>query len=150
MSMAGFDHVFGDSVTVLLEGGLEYKAVPPPVLVLLKMAAYLDDPYGRAKDLLDFRRLLRNYERDSERIFSGEVFQAALSDIEFAGAFLLGRDAGRIMTADDHEFVARFISLVESRTEEAPALDFDGRDTARFQQQMAAFRQGLSSAGAGC
>ena len=86
MSLAGFDHVFRDSVTVALGPELQCKVVPPPVLALLKMAAYADDPYGRAKDLVDLRRLLGRYERESDRLFSDAVFEAALPDIEFAGA----------------------------------------------------------------
>src|ERR1039458_1023546 len=55
MSLAGFDHVFLNSVTVSLGPGLQCKVVPPPVLALLKMASYADDPHGRAKDLVDLR-----------------------------------------------------------------------------------------------
>ncbi|MGD0778644.1 MAG: hypothetical protein ABSC05_38175, partial [Candidatus Solibacter sp.] len=36
MSLAGFDHVFRDSVTVSLGPELQCKVVPPPVLALLK------------------------------------------------------------------------------------------------------------------
>jgi len=148
MSLAGFDHVFRDSVTVALGLDLQCKVVPPPVLALLKMASYVDDPYGRAKDLVDLRRLLGRYERESDRLFSDAVFKAELTDIEFAGAFLLGVDVRAIATSDDRDIIARFLSQLQPRIADAPALDLDGRDTAQFQQQLAAFRQGLGSADA--
>jgi len=55
MSLAGFDHVFRNSVTFSLGPELQCKVVPPPVVVLLKMASYADEPYGRVKDLVDLR-----------------------------------------------------------------------------------------------
>ena len=109
MSLAGFDHVFRNSVTVSLGPELQCKVVPPPVLALLKMASYADDPYGRAKDLVDLRRLLGRYERESDRLFSDVVFEAALPDIEFAGALLLGVDVSAIATSDDKDIFARFL-----------------------------------------
>jgi predicted nucleotidyltransferase len=116
------------------------------VLALLKLASYADDPYGRAKDLVDLRRLLGRYERESDRLFSDAVFEAALPDIEFAGAFLLGLDVSAIAISDDRDVIARFLTRVQPRIDDAPAPDLDGRDTAQFQQQLAAFRQGLDSA----
>ena len=92
MSLAGFDHVFRDAAVQDIGNGVIYKVIPPPVLALLKITSYLDDPQRRAKDLLDLRRLMHRYERDSEHVFSDAVFSANLSDIEFVGAFLLGLD----------------------------------------------------------
>src|ERR1035438_1632659 len=140
MNLAGFDHVFRNSVNVSLGPDL---LVPPPVLALLKMASYADDPYGRAKDLVDLRRLLGRYERESDRLFSDAVFEAALPDIEFAGAFVLGLDVSAIATSDDRDIIARFLTQVQPQIDDAPASDLDGQDTAQFQQQIAAFRQGL-------
>ena len=96
---------------------------------------------------MDLRRLLSRYERESDRLFSDAVFEAALPDIEFAGAFLLGVDVGAIATSDDRDIIARFLSQVQPRIDDVPASDLDGRGTAQFQQQIAAFRQGLDSAG---
>jgi predicted nucleotidyltransferase len=119
MRLAGFGHVFRDSVEVELAAGLRFKVVPPPVLALLKMASYLDDPYGRAKDLIDIRRLLRYYERDTDRVFSDEVFAADLPDVEFASAFLLGLDLGIIATADDTQLIERFLTKAARSLESA-------------------------------
>jgi predicted nucleotidyltransferase len=49
---------------------LGIKVIPPVVLMLLKVVAFMDDPARRAKDLEDIRGLLHSYESDNqERIF---------------------------------------------------------------------------------
>jgi predicted nucleotidyltransferase len=143
MSLAGFEHVFSDAIGVDLGEGLRFKVVPPPVLAMLKMASYLDNPYGRRKDLIDFRRLLHFYEADTERTFSDPVFEASLPDIEFAGAFLLGYDMQAIATPKDDELIKAFIDKVSAEIEHAPATDFEGRDTTTFRNQLSAFMKGL-------
>ena len=109
MSLAGFDHVFRDSSSQDVGNGLIYKVIPPPVLVLLKIASYLDDPQRRRKDLFDLRGLMQRDERDSERIFSDVVFHADLPDVEFAGALLLGLDLRAIATQRDFSLVNSFL-----------------------------------------
>jgi predicted nucleotidyltransferase len=152
MSLAGFDHVFQDSAPQDVGDGLIYKVVPPPVLALLKMASYLDDPQRRAKDLLDFRSLLRRYERDSERIFSDEVFQANLPDVEFAGAFLLGLDLQAIATKEDLSLVNSFVGQMMNLKDSVvgpPSVDDDWatREASRFHMQLSAFSKGFKGMG---
>ena len=79
---------------------------PPIITALLKIIAYVDDPYRRAKDLQDIRIVLRRYEQESDRLFSDAVFDAELPDFEFANAFLLGLDMRALATGDDARFVA--------------------------------------------
>jgi predicted nucleotidyltransferase len=148
MSLAGFDHVFHDAARQDIGGGLIYGVVPPPVLALLKIASYLDDPQRRAKDLLDFRSLMRRYESDSERIFSDAVFRADLPDVEFASAFLLGLDLRVIATEEDlslvNSFTDQMMSLADSAVGSASADDeWASRDTSHFQQQLSAFSKGF-------
>lgn len=147
MSLAGFEHVFRDSVDLALGPELSFRVVPPTVLALLKMVSYLDDPSGRAKDLLDLQRLWRYYEENGDRLFSDDVFRAELPDIEFAGAFLLGLDTRPILTPDDRELFDRFFSSIKSTLQEPPAWDLEGRDTTRFQHQVSAFQKGLRGSG---
>jgi predicted nucleotidyltransferase len=148
MSLAGFDHVFEDAVPRELAAGLIFKVIPPPVLALLKMVSYSDDPHRRAKDLTDLGDLFRSYEQDSERLFSDKVFEAQLADIEFAGAFLLGTDLRAIATMDDLQIVQKFIQRVHPQLDEPIRSltaddDLRTRETARFQQQIEAFTKGL-------
>jgi predicted nucleotidyltransferase len=148
MSLAGFEHVFQDATPQDIGHGLMYKVVPPSVLALLKIAAYLDDPQRRAKDLIDLRNLMRQNERDTERIFSDEVFQAELSDIEFAGAFLLGLDLRAIATQEDASLVESFVAKMMD-SERSPAMspsaqdDWAAHEASRFQEQLSAFWKGF-------
>lgn len=146
MSLAGFDHVFQDAAPQEVGSGLVYSVVPPPVLALLKIVSYLDDPQRRAKDLLDFRSLMQRYERDSERIFSDVVFHADLPDIEFAGAFLLGLDLQAIATKGDASLVGSFVAKMinaEESTVKPSDDDWATRNASYFQQQLFAFTKGF-------
>jgi len=67
---------------------------------------------------------LKWYERESDRLFSTAVFKAELSDIEFAGAFLLGVDVRAIAT--DRDIIARSLSQVQPKIDDAPVSDLDG------------------------
>lgn len=61
MSLVGFDHVFADADEVELAPGLTLNVIPPDVLMLLKIVAFLDDPQRREKDLFDIRSMLASY-----------------------------------------------------------------------------------------
>jgi predicted nucleotidyltransferase len=130
MSLAGFRHVFSDAEEVDLGGGLHFKVVPPCVQALMKVGSYLDDPNSRAKDLLDFRRLLQRYESNSDRIFSDPVFDANLPDVSFATAFLLGYDMRAMLTEQDEQLIDESLIKIASVLEHAPATDYeDGKHT---------------------
>jgi len=142
MSLAGFDHVFHDAVQQDIGEGLMYGVVPPPVLALLKIASYLDNPQLRAKDLLDFRSLMQRYERDSERIFSDAVFDADLSDARIRRCVSTwigssgdcdrqGPLAGELI-ARSHQR-NRVLALASADN------DWGTRDTSRLQLQLSAF-----------
>ena len=89
MSLAGFEHVFQDSVVTQLGPGAALRVASLPAVMLLKIVAYMDAPYRRAKDLQDIRLMLRRYLHDSDELFSGAVFDAELPDFSLANAFLL-------------------------------------------------------------
>ena len=121
MSLAGFDYVFQQAVEIELAPGLHVKAVPPPVLFLLKVVAYLDDPHRRAKDLEDIHGLLKSYERESDRMFSDAVFAAELPDVEFVPAFLLGTDLALFCRGSERAVIERFLDTM-SDPESVPFL----------------------------
>jgi hypothetical protein len=50
--------------------GFHIRVITLPVLVLLKMVAYLDNSYSRAKDIGDIAHILRDYEIDSDTRFN--------------------------------------------------------------------------------
>jgi predicted nucleotidyltransferase len=143
MSLAGFQHVFSEAKEVDVGGGLRFKVAPPRVQALLKMGSYLDDPYGRQKDIEDFQRLLQMYEADSDRVFSDPVFDAGLADIQLASAFLLGYDMREIITEPDQQLIDAFLAQAGATLECVPATDLEGRNTETFRSQLFAFAKGL-------
>jgi predicted nucleotidyltransferase len=140
MSLLGFDHVFRDCVETELSPGLTFKVVPPPVLALLKIVAYLDDRHRRAKDLADLRQLWRRYERSSDRLFCDEVFGAELPDIGLAGAFLLGLDLRVLCTREEVALVRSFLNQAgELRNQTGLEIE----PTWTFCQHLDAFAKGF-------
>jgi len=115
MSLAGFDYVFPQAVEIEMTPGLRVKVVPPPVLFLLKVVAYLDDPHRRAKDLDDIHGLLKSYERESDRTFSDAVFAAGLPDVEFVPAFLLGTDVALVCRPEERAIIERFLNAASNK-----------------------------------
>ena len=144
MSLAGFEHVFANATGVHLAGGLAIRVAPPVVTALLKIIAYVEDPYRRAKDLQDIRVVLGHYEEESDRLFSDAVFDAQLPDFEFANAFLLGLDMRKFATTDDARFIGRFLGRFLSREEEGR---FDGEADSGMETlraQVDGFKKGFT------
>jgi predicted nucleotidyltransferase len=142
MSLAGFDHVFANAVEIELAVGEHLRVAPPIVTTLLKIIAYVEDPYRRAKDLQDIGLVLGRYEAESDRLFSDEIFDAGLPDFEMANAFLLGRDlralASPLSTTYIEKFLDRFLSAEEPDTED----DFSARV---FHTQIRGLKKGFAS-----
>jgi len=138
MSLGGFECAFRSAVDLELAPGFFFKVMPPAVFGLLKMASYLDNPERRERDLGDIRELLRLYDEGSDRVFSDEVLDAGLSDIEFAGAFLLGSDLRRLCADQDRRLVGEFLARVREEWE-----DPQGRT---LLEQLAAFEKGFRPA----
>jgi predicted nucleotidyltransferase len=146
MSLVGFEHVFVGALPFTFAEGIQYRVIPPPIIALLKIIAFMDDPHRRKKDLLDIGELFRHYEAASDRIFSDDVFAAGLDDIEYANAFLLGVDIRFIATDEEVEILNAFFgvqSLSDEELQELDPEDIRQRGEARFQQQLRAFRKGL-------
>lgn len=148
MSLVGFEHVFTRSLLISFTADVQFKVAPPPVIALLKIVAYTEDPHRRQKDLLDLRALLRHYEASSDRTFGDDVFAADLEDVEYANAFLLGSDVGAIATEEDAGIVNAFLDKRRISSEELAELDQNDMgqgDTLRFQMQLRAFDKGFIS-----
>lgn len=143
MSLAGFEQIFARSEYFTFAPGVRFKVAPPPVIALLKIVAFTEDPYRRRKDLDDLQSLFRLYEENSERLFSDDVFEADLEDIEYANAFLLGSDAGAIATPEDVEIVRTFLFKNLLSAENIADLDRADSRQLRFQMQLKAFQTGF-------
>lgn len=109
MSLEGFDHAFSAAQPVKLADDLVLRVIPPVVLMLLKIIAFMDDPQRRGKDLSHIRALLSRYEGNSDRVFT-----EAHPDLDYslASAFLLGIDLRKLCIDEEIELVRRFIALV--------------------------------------
>jgi len=146
MSLVGLDHVFARSLPFSFAEGVQYRVAPPPVIALLKIIAFTDDPYGRKKDLLDLTELFRRYDAASDRIFSDEVFAAELEEIDYANSYLLGMDLGTIATDEEVGILSAFLQAQSVPDEELLDLDRDDiqqREALQFQKQLRAFRKGI-------
>lgn len=127
MSLVGFDHVFADAVEFQLADDLWVKVVPLGALTLMKMIAYLDNPYERQKDLQDVALILAHYEPGDSRRFSDDVIDAHL-DYDAVGAYCMGQDLQRLWSPEERNLVERFMAQVNDERTNAYHL---------FQQQMA-------------
>jgi predicted nucleotidyltransferase len=103
MSLEGFDALFSNTLPfVAADLGIEMATVP--LIVLLKMVAWLDRPADRSRDLQDLAFLLADYldegnDADFERIL--DAIQQGHVEHQTAQAFLLGQDVARCQGAAD-------------------------------------------------
>lgn len=123
MSLSGFDHVFASAIEMELAADVRIRVAPANVTALLKIIAYMDDPYRRAKDLKDIEIILRRYAVGSDRLFSDEVFDAELPDFNMANAFLLGLDLRRLATNQETKYVEQFLERFMASEEGSDAED---------------------------
>ena len=141
MSLSGFDHVFSSAIEVDLSAEMHIRVAPPTVTTLLKIIAYMDDPYRRAKDLQDIQVILGRYEAESNRMFSDEVFDAELPDFNAVNAFLLGLDLRELATNEDVKYIERFLErFLPVDKEDQEDDDFSART---FQAQIRALKRGF-------
>jgi predicted nucleotidyltransferase len=98
MSTLGVEEAFNYARQEEVASELSVRVVPIPVLVLLKIVAYMDRPEERARDLSDLVRCFEDYEEgnwESRRFEIGEVIvDDRPVEFEEAGAYLLGNEAG--------------------------------------------------------
>jgi predicted nucleotidyltransferase len=148
LSLVGFEHVFSSAQPVEFSPDLTLKVISSRALMLLKIVAFMDDPQRRVKDLDDIRRLLTQYEADSERLFSDVVIDAGLADFGLATAFLLGIDLKGLSTPEEAEIVNAFLAAMDENNPawmsfvRARGVGDHVEEDARA--QLGAFRQGFS------
>jgi len=104
MSTMGFQDALDSAQVcrVKADPPIEIRVVSIPGMAVLKLIAWADGYPERSKDAIDFRFILENYDAGQiDRLFSEEenLEEVVTSEYELAVAQLLGRDAGRMMTA---------------------------------------------------
>lgn len=113
MSLVGFRLAFNQGVPVPAASDLGVRVAPIPVVLLLKMVAYLDRPSERERDLEDIGYILEEFVGGAapDR-FSDEVLERGLA-FEEVSPFLLGRQLSAIVNRAEREVVGRFLATIE-------------------------------------
>lgn len=151
MNVAGFQHVFERAAKVPIESGFAVKVAPLPVIVLLKMAAFLDRPWERERDLGDIGYVLEEFlAPESERRFADDVFDASLN-YDDTSAYWLGRDMRDLVNPEERAIVDRFVEVVGDETREMHARMLQVgpqkwlRRSTELAKRLDAFRLGFSA-----
>jgi predicted nucleotidyltransferase len=151
MSLVGFEHVFKDSIPHLLGSDLILKVIPLPVVALLKIVSYEDDPDRRQKDMQDFAAILKRFDPDDTRRF-GDDFVAAGLEYELTGAFLIGKDLGSLCSPEEGHLLVSFIAKLRDTDSRSSQLfrraiesEFDDSDRPLPEALIKAFESGLQS-----
>lgn len=154
MNLAGFDLALRHVTQVQLDPDLLLDVATVPVITVLKMAAWLDRPHERDRDLGDLARTLDEYlETDDSRRWEDDLVQVGV-EFDDQAAFALGQDIGRIAEAVHRRLVEGFLEAVEdddSRWHAQLARFFRGTSdpSARLHARLKAFRLGLQVGGGG-
>ena len=94
---------------VAFAGGVSVPVPSVPVIALLKMAAYLDRPSERDKDLEDLTHIWDSYPPAvDDRFFSEDIASRQLDEPR-ARAFILGAELRAIVDQQDAAIVERFL-----------------------------------------
>ncbi len=103
MRVAGFSDALESAVLVRLDKTLVIPVVCIPVLLILKIFAWVDRKHEK-RDAADIYALVREYgdAGNENRLYGTEVkvLEAEGYDIEIAGAWLIGRDAASLISED--------------------------------------------------
>jgi predicted nucleotidyltransferase len=112
MSLVGFHLVFEHSRPFRMADDLDFLVAPLSVVAFLKIVAYLDRPWERARDLEDLGRILEDYlSPDDDQRFSDTVLTAGVS-YQASSALVLGSDLGRMLTMREMAIVKQWIARI--------------------------------------
>ena len=113
MSLTGFGLAFAHGESTEVAAGVSVLVASLPAIVVLKMAAFLDRPAERERDLVDLAVILeRAVSPDDEDRYADQVFDADLS-YEEAGPFVLGRRVAAAVGERDRQLVSDFLRNAE-------------------------------------
>ena len=116
MSLLGFRLTFERAVPVHVTDDLTVRVAPIPVVVVLKMIAYLDRPGERRRDLEDIGYIFEGFVGpDAKERYSDIVFERGLT-YEEVSPFLLGQEISGIVNAAEREAVQRFLMASEDES----------------------------------
>ncbi|OGC00949.1 MAG: hypothetical protein A3G35_15785 [candidate division NC10 bacterium RIFCSPLOWO2_12_FULL_66_18] len=151
-SLVGFRLAFEHGVPVPVAPDLNVKIAPTPVVLLLKMVAYLDRPGERERDLEDIGYILEEFVGGAAPgRFSDEVLERGVA-YEEVSPFLLGRKVTAIVNHAEREVVLRFLAAIEDENNPTGAQMLMARlsppswrrDPAEPLRRLEAFKQGFA------
>jgi predicted nucleotidyltransferase len=105
MNVAGYRDALAAAVAVEVSPGINMAIASLPGIAILKLFAWADRGQENQKDAIDLASLLRSYHEagNQSRIYEEDAAFAALEatgyDVELAGAWLLGKDASVMASA---------------------------------------------------
>ena len=116
MSLLGQRLAFEQARDVQVASDFSIRVAPVPVVCVLKMVAYQDQPQARTRDLEDLAHIFDEYvPADDQRRYSDEV-EAGI-EFEVVSAYLLGRDIGVLVNSKERAAVASFIAKVRDEND---------------------------------
>jgi predicted nucleotidyltransferase len=151
MSLTGMRLAFEAAAPYVLASGLSIDVVPVPVLVLLKMVAYLDRPHERERDLEDLAHVLDEYiDVFDTRRYSDTIREHRL-DFDESGPYLLGQEMSRLVNGKERAAIDLFLTKLMTEEDEDLAqirmarLGPSGwnREPEEVKRRLVAFRLGL-------
>ncbi len=147
MSLVGFDLALAHHVPVNLDASTTLDVATVPVIAVLKMAAWLDRPAERDRDLEDLAHVIDDYlEPDDLRRWKDDLINSGL-DYENQSAFALGQDVAAIAKSAHVAVIEAFLGAVDDEALPANARlarCFGGGDSVRvLTSRLQSFRMGL-------
>ena len=153
MSLLGFRLAFERAISVHITPDLTMRVAPVPIVVVLKMVAYLDRPGERQRDLEDIGYIFEDFmEADAKERYSDIVLDRGLT-YEEVSPFLLGQEISAIVNTAEREAVQRFLGLAEDegdpRGTQAQMVRLGPaswrRDPEQLIRRLSAFKQGFAA-----
>jgi predicted nucleotidyltransferase len=112
MRVTGFSDGLESAVPVRLDENLVIPVVTLPLLLVLKLFAWVDRKYEK-RDAPDIYTLLRQYgdAGNEDRLYGEEMslLEAEAYDFELAGARLIAHDANRTLSADTRKHLREIL-----------------------------------------
>jgi predicted nucleotidyltransferase len=150
MNLLGFQLAFADAIPVEVWPATTIRVASLRSIVVLKMSAYLDKPWGRETDLADIVHILQAFVGpDADERWSPAVVELGL-DYEEVGPYLLGTQLAAVAARSEAALIRRFLSSLEDDADglatlrrmarRAPA---GWRDPESLRSRLRAFRLGL-------
>lgn len=149
MSLAGIQLALTDRSHVV-SAELDITVAPVPIVAILKMAAYLDRPWVRTKDLIDLAHILDEYPpSDDDRFFEDDILEAGLTEDQARGT-ILAREISALVEPADREVVKAFLVKMADDSEHWSRFVTSSplRDEDRLRARFDAFRDTFLAGGA--